>query len=438
MGELPDRQSPEIVDGQAMLSYYSKDAGETFVKFLQNPASSYSRGVLAPGESTEISDEELFASLWAGLTGDERAKILENADTAEVEIVEAIGADADSDAGRALLARNADEVSSLTAGLEFTAKLKDRLKGKKVPLSYAGAGIEENTFAGTEVPADLAIQKLFAENDWPGASAVLDYLDMKSFKEDLKTSWDSFAALTDFQTEEGRSAERSSSSSSSKSGASYSSPITENLGGRLRNGAVLVESGSGSAYLVGTYGHAGIFSSERYAKGGSNDYVHSVYTAQPNKTAYYDTDIRPDRPGYACIDTLRMYTRQKMFAAIEPINYTQARAVDAVNYAKTIFYDPRSVYFLPFAEAIRIGNSSHNLTNENTYCSKVAYVSWRKAGINLDSDYIFGNLVAPDDLYFSAYDRYRVINIKILFWTVYSKREKVYSAVSRIRLAMSR
>jgi hypothetical protein len=229
MLEPPDRQGLETVDGEAVLTYYSKDVGEAFAKFLQDPvAAAPSRSVLAAGESAEISDEELFASLWVGLTEEERAKVLENADTVEVE------------------------------------------------------------------------------------------------------------------------------------------------------------SGLGSAYVFGTYNHAGIFSKERYKDGGSTDYAHSVYTAQPKFTSNYDSDIRPDRSNKACLDTLRLYTRQKKLAVIEPRNYTQNSAAAAVNYAKTIFYDANADYDLPYWEALGIGNSSHNLTKENTYCSKVAYVAWKKAGIDLD------------------------------------------------------
>jgi hypothetical protein len=101
----PDQQSVESVDGKVMVNYYSKNAGESFVGFLKNPVATVpSRSVLEPGEYVEISDEELFASLWGSLTDEERADLLENVDTAEVEINDAIGADADSEAGRALLA----------------------------------------------------------------------------------------------------------------------------------------------------------------------------------------------------------------------------------------------------------------------------------------------------------------------------------------------
>jgi hypothetical protein len=433
----PDHQRLESVDGKVMVNYYSKEAGESFAEFLKNPvAAAPSRSVAEPGEYVEMSDGELFASLWASLTDEERAKVLENADTAEVEINDAIGVDADSETGRGLLARNSAEISDLIAGLEFAAKLKDRLNDREVPLSYVGLGMEENDIDGTEVPAYLAIQKLFAEKNWDSTVVILEYLNMEAFEEELKTSWDVLAALGDSQTME-RSIARSSSSSSSD-GATYSGPMISNLGGSLRDGDVIVASGKGTAYVFGTYNHGGIFSRTRYTSGGSTDYVHSVYTAQPSWSKDYETDIRPDRPGYACLDTLRIYTRQKKLAVIEPINYTQTNAATAVNYAKSIYYDTWPSYDLPILEALWLGNSSHDLTNKNTYCSKVAYTAWRKAGVNLDADRLFGNLVVPDDLYYSGYDVYRTITIKILFWTVYSKTEKVYSGTSYIRRTAER
>jgi hypothetical protein len=49
-----------------------------------------------------------------------------------------------------------------------------------------------------------------------------------------------------------------------------------------------------------------------------------------------------------------------------------------------------------------------------------------------------GNLVLPDDLYGSAFDWYRTIKVKVLFWTVYSKTEKIFSATSSAKLVMWR
>jgi hypothetical protein len=342
------------------------------------------------------------------------------------------------------LSRNAAETSELAVRLGFTARLKDWFKGKEVPVSYTGE-VFEDIDSGIMVPANLAIQKLFLEGNWEAAIAVLNYLGMEAIEAELKAGWDAMAALDSEPADppEGRSMARSSSD------GAYGSPMTSNLGASLRNGDVLMESGKSSAYITGTYNHAGIFSKSVYATGGSTDYVHSVYTAQPNgliqpkgsllypKTSEYDIDIRPDRPGYSCLDTIRLYTRQKKLAVIEPRNYTAASGASAVNYAKTIYYDPKVVYDLPLWETLGIGDSSHNLKNDYTYCSKVPYTAWKKAGVNLDSDTALGHLVVPDDLYGSVYDWYRVITIRILFWT-YTHSEKIFSATSRVVTTMQR
>lgn len=97
------------------------------------------------------------------------------------------------------------------------------------------------------------------------------------------------------------------------------------------------------------------------------------------------SDIIPDRPGYTCLDTIYMYTKQKRVAAILPKNYSLEKGKQAANYAET------------FA----------------------------------------GCLVSPDDLYSSAFDRYAAIKIKILWWSK-TWKYKIYSARSNIENEVSR
>lgn len=64
-----------------------------------------------------------------------------------------------------------------------------------------------------------------------------------------------------------------------------------------------------------------------------------------------------------------------------------------------------------------IGDTSHDGTNKNTYCSKVVYTSWYNAGENLDAGTFAGNLVSPDDIFDSTIDRYFTIKISFFGWS---------------------
>ncbi len=118
-------------------------------------------------------------------------------------------------------------------------------------------------------------------------------------------------------------------------------------------------------------------------------------------------------------------------ATLLPKNYSSAAAEKAVNTAKTVYYDAKPEYLLPLWEALNIGNTSHDETAKNTYCSKVVYTAWNKAGTNLDGNTFAGNIVSPDDLYGSAFNRYRSMTIRILWWTK-TWTWQTYSATSNV------
>ena len=88
-----------------------------------------------------------------------------------------------------------------------------------------------------------------------------------------------------------------------------------------------------------------------------------------------------------------MYTYQKRVASLIPKNYSSYKAERAVNDAERIFYNTKPEYNLPMNEFFFIGDTSHDGTNKNTYCSKVVYTSWYNAGENLDAGTFAGNLV---------------------------------------------
>jgi hypothetical protein len=419
------------VDGdQVGLTYYSKDATNNFMAFLQNPKSvSPARNVSDPDDPVEVTDADGFAGLWAALTEEERAQILANPGAINLEIDESVSVSADSELGRAITARNARTISELTGRFEIIAQLKDWFQDKEVPYTYAGieSGIVET------VSANMAVQKLLAENDMEGVAAILHYFDMGDRFDTLKTRWEAVTVVADEDASGQRSAARAS-----LGGAAYSTALYTNLGATLQDGDVLVMSRTGSAYISGTYNHAGIFSINAYRNSTNrNDGIRCVYTAQPTASKDFDSSLRPDRPGYACLDTISLYTLQNKAAVIRPRSYTEAKAETAVKHAKEVFYDKNIYYWLPVNEALNIGNTSHNDTFD-AYCSKVVWHAWKKAGVDLDAKNFVGNLIAPDELYDSSYNWYTTYTIKFFNIVIKSWTEQTFAATSNVVRRMSR
>ncbi|MBQ9239388.1 MAG: hypothetical protein IJ191_08800, partial [Treponema sp.] len=215
----------------------------------------------------------------------------------------------------------------------------------------------------------------------------------------------------------------------------YDTPIRKKVGETLRDGTVLLTLSKKKAYVIaGDWAHGGIFSQELYKQNGGTDAVYCVYTAQPDEYGDFPNDMKPDRPGYACLDTIYMYTKQRKFATLLPKNYSAASARNAVQVAKEVYYDTWPEYKLPWWEIILPfpwHNSSHDLTNKNTYCTKVVYTAWKKQGVDLDAKTFAGNVVTPDDIYSSHVDRYCSFTIRILWWSK-TWTWQTYSATSNL------
>ena len=131
-----------------------------------------------------------------------------------------------------------------------------------------------------------------------------------------------------------------------------------------------------------------------------------------------------------------MYTKRRKFATLLPKNYSDSAAA-AVSTAKSVFYDQKPEYDLPWWEMFYIGNTSHDGSDDHTYCTKVVYTAWEKEGKNLDGNTFAGNLVTPDDIYGSSVNKYFTITITFLWWSK-SWKIQTYSATSNLLTEESR
>ena len=419
---------PEVAvnnDNQVAVAYHNKDVSQGFREFLKNPAAS-SRSALEDGTATP--EEMAFAQLWDSLTEEERRLMVENADSVEIRQDSYIAVDAESQAGRNALAGDTADLEAAAARYGFVARLEDWCGGMTVPASLVPGELGEELAAqgAVEVPAAILLEQYVQSKDWETVARILSHLGDPVSLSAMKNE----AALLDealnrLQTDRGGS--RASSVLDYRE-----NPLRENVGWSLPDGAVLLTSCREKPFIItGQWGHAGIFSQKAYKDNGNHDGVASVYSAQPNKYKKFPANMQPDRPGYACMDTVYMYTKQIRFAALKPKSYSVTKAKAAVSDAKRIFYDPWPTYFLPLWEIVPFPffDTSHDLSRRNTYCSKVPYTAWRLQGVNMDSNTFAGNLVAPDDLYGSIYDRYKSFTIRFL-WFSKTWRWKSYSAQS--------
>ncbi len=412
-------------DNQVAVAYHEKDVSQEFREFLKNsPANS--RSALEDGTATP--EEMAFAQLWDSLTEEERQLMMENADSVEIQQDSYIAVDADSQAGRSALAGDTADLEAAAARYGFVVRLEDWFGGMTVPASLVPGELGEElaTQGAVEVPAAVLLEQYVQSKDWDTVDKFLAHLGNPVSLPTLKNE----AALLDealsrLQTDRGGS--RASAVLDYRE-----NPLRENVGRNLPDGTVLLTSCKEKAFIIaGQWVHAGIFSQKAYKDNGNYDGVHSVYTAQPDEYGGFPADMKPDRPGYACMDTVYMYTKQIRFAALKPKNYSATKAKAAVDVARRIFYNPRPKYSLPLWEIVPFPffDTSHDLTNRNTYCSKVPYTAWRLQGVNMDSNTFAGNLVTPDDLYGSLYDTYKSFTIRFL-WFKKTWRWKTYSAQS--------
>lgn len=405
-------------DNQVAVAYHEKDVSQEFREFLKNPPAN-SRSALEDGTATP--EEMAFAQLWDSLTEEERQLMMENADSVEIQQDSYIAVDADSQAGRSALAGDTADLEAAAARYGFVARLEDWFGGMTVPASLVPGELGEElaTQGAVEVPAAVLLEQYVQSKDWDTVDKFLAHLGNPVSLPTLKNE----AALLD----EALSRLQMSGNRAALVVGYQNTPLRKNVGRDLPDGAVLLTSFKKLAFLVwGQWAHAGIFSKVAYRNNGNHDGVHSVYTAQPDEYRGFPADMQPDRPGYGCMDTVYMYTKQVRCAAILPKGYTSSKGSAAVAAAKRIFYDPWPSYtYPPFQDLFFRG--SYDLTNRNTYCTKVPYTAWRLQGNNIERNRYVGNIIAPDDLYASTMDEYKSFTIRFL-WFSKTWRWKTYSA----------
>lgn len=393
--------------------YYTKNKNEEFLNFLNNPEKirkNY-RSAVEKEKNTELTENEMFALLWEALSEKEKNNVMENIDKVEITIESSLGVPKDSTMGRAIL-DNTESLDSICAVYRFTEILKEEFKDITVPASIVKSSVITfpNEYRNEIIPVSNVIEILIKNEEWECVETILTYLKSPISIQELKKYYNEYK----------KEVEKNDSNSQQRSmtfGANF--PLVNDFGKTMSDGTVILESGLKKAFVVaGTYAHAGIFSTDKFNNNGGKDTAHCIYTAQPaiSKLKDYASNAIPDRPGFACLDTVTMYTQQKRMATILPKNYTEEKGKLAASYAKTIFYDQCPSYFLPIWELLYLGDTSHDGTSSYTYCSKVPYTAWRMVGVNLDSNCFAGNLVAPDDLYGAVFSHYKVLTIWILWW----------------------
>jgi hypothetical protein len=408
-------------------TYFTKDTSSGFQAFLTDPEGNCatSRAAAADSDGT-VTETDMFAGLWSTLTEEEKEMVLESPEKASVSCDSSIAVDADSATGRAALDGDNTKLEDLAILYEYTAKLQDWFGDRELPLSLVPDSIPDCT--ASVLPAAGIFDKYIREGNWDAVDSFLAYLDYP-------------VSLAVLQTEAARVNEATGSTGSERASSAvdfYDTPIRYNVGNTLKDGTVLLTVSKKKAYVVaGNWSHGGIFSLKQFNQNGKTDKCHCVYTAQPDSYSGFPEDMQPDRPGYTCLDTVYMYTKQRKFATLLPKNYSDSAAAAAVSTAKSVFYDPKPEYDLPWWEIFYIGNTSHDGSDAHTYCTKVVYTAWEKEGKNLDGNTFAGNLVTPDDIYGSSVNRYFTITITFLWWSK-SWKIQTYAAASNLLTEESR
>lgn len=423
-------------ENQIAKKCYETDATSSFAEFLKNPDEnvrairSARAATESDAENVELSEEEMFARLWESLDDEEKNNILSNTDELSLSVENFVSVDKESEAGRAIIIDEDTSVLDQAAAMYgFMYRLQDLFKGISVSSNYLPEEIRPEE--ETEVPLVQTIEYCVQQELWDNVEKILKAVDSSVSVNELKEEYEQMKEVS----QEIVSSESKSARTSAVIGYKQD-PLINNLGRQMADGTVLLSVSKKKAFVVaGEWLHAGIFAAKKYDSN-KGDASHCVYTAQPDKYGNFPENMKPDRPGYACLDTVYMYTRQRRMATLLPKNYTSERAEKAVNTAKTVYYDAKPKYLLPLWEALNIGNSSHDETAKNTYCSKVVYTAWNKAGTNLDGNTFAGNIVSPDDLYGSAFNRYRSMTIGILWWKK-TWTWQTYSATSNVLLKKS-
>ena len=381
-------------ESQILKKCYSKSSSSNFISFLKNDpdkkVEAY-RSALLNNESNS-SDANYFEQIWESLSDEEKVQITDNMDELTVTFDNYIGIEKESEIGRAVIEGDTYELDkiSLIYGLYF--KLMDNFENQYISPDIIM--LDKKKVGNEKIPVVQAIEFCMQNDMWECIDSILKEVNSKITVRELKKEYEMINSYTQ-KTEINRAA----------SVVGYQeTPLFNNFGLTLPNGAVLLTCPKDKAFVIaGQWQHAGIFSKSKY-KSDLLDASLCVYTAQPDNYHGFPDYLKPDRPGYACLDTICMYTYQKRVASLIPKNYSSYKAERAVNDAERIFYNTKPEYNLPMNEFFFIGDTSHDGTNKNTYCSKVVYTSWYNAGENLDAGTFAGNLVSPDDIFDSTID----------------------------------
>ena len=397
------------------VSYYQKDAKADLLSFLQDGSS---RSAYTVG-----SEENIIGQMWQNLSDEERQMIKENINDVKMEVDYSLSFDASSSVARSVNSGDTKELDIIVKMHHLEEKIKDRYSDCLIPTSMAGLPDKEGL--PPTVGAAMLIAQLGKENDWNRLYEILLYigraLDFKDLKKDFEFAYGEDA---DYMSED-----------TSRSLPTYkASVLMHDVGEKLKNGEVILTNSREKAYGFGKWMHAGIFAEKLYDKNSKRDASHCVYTAQPNLYQNFPRDMKPDRPGYACLDTIFMYTKQQKFCTLLPKGWTKEKAEKAVQKANDEFYDKNPKYHLPWWESFWLfEDTSHDMSCKNTYCSKVVYTAWKSQGINLDSNTFAGNIVSPDDIYDSAIKRAITVTIKVLWWS-WSWEKVLYEPQADINL----
>lgn len=417
----------EKFENQVVKQFYEKKENSKFLNFLKNADENVRayRSSVPSFDEKELTEEEIFARVWESLSDEEKSNFQNNADEIDFSMGAFLAVDKESDLGRAALSGDSSNLEQAAAMYGFLYKLNDLFKGQTISSNFLPEEIK--TEEEYEIPVAQLMEYCIQTEQWDIVETVLKSIKSSITVKELKKEFKKLnSILLDSPTET-----RASIITGYKENA-----LIDNIGKELKTGTVLLTCPKKKAFfIVGKWQHAGIFSFMDY-KLDLGDASHCVYTAQPDNYDDFPEDMKPDRPGYACLDTIYMYTRQKRFATLLPKKYSEVKGKSAVMKAKTIYYDEKPKYLLPFWEMFTFFDTSHDETSRNTYCSKVVYTAWKKIGVNLDGRTFAGNLVSPDDLYGSAFDRYYVIRISFFKWS-YTWKWKTYSATSDVILKLS-
>ena len=408
----------EISKDSVSKKYYTKDVSKDFSSFLNNPQNYSSRAA-----ENEESENSVFIEMWNNLTEDEKEMLINNADRIEVSKDFLLSIENDTPIGRAVLSGDTTEIDLVAAVYSFNEWLIDYFGNIKVDLSLLGKEFNDYTEL---VPVNLAIDYFSKLARWDDVENILNLINSEITVKEIQAKYNELEAILD-SSQDDISINRASATVDYQD-----NPIRENVGLSLKDGTIMLTCFKKKAYPIigGEWAHAGIFSEDVFYKNGREDSVHCVYTAQPNGYSELPDYMQPDRTNRCCLDYICMYSYQKRMATMIPLNYTSSKAETAVTYAKETFYDDENetVYHIPISEYFNIGDTSHDMTVKNPYCSKVVYSAWKEAGIDLDSNSFGGHLVTPDDLYGSAYNWYTTYTLKFLFWKKTWKVQTFYKS----------